>query len=352
MIEKSLRELSWDATEEEYRKRKYLSYSLLAEFWREGPGAIKKWLDGEKEESRYLTSGSILDKVLFDGPKGVRERYGFISSQVNPPDSVKEILKSLCNAFGATKKNLSEISDSQILMAADMAEYQTRWKPETRVNKIREEGNTYYEELRRNTGKEIVTREEYENILEASKIISTHPFTSEWIGRTPLDPENTEFLDQVKFVESFPGIGPVKIMPDRLIVNHKDQTITPVDLKSTGKREEDFEEAVIKWGYYIQATLYSGVLRSIISRDNYFSGFTIQPFRFVVINLELKTPVTWEFRSNLNSNGFTTLGGRPLPGWKTLAQEAEWHIKNHEFGYSKLTHDSVGQRVISNLLPL
>ena len=59
---KSLKEISWQCTEEKYRKDPAISYSTLARFDREGFNNLGHLYD--KVESPSLTFGSVVDTLI------------------------------------------------------------------------------------------------------------------------------------------------------------------------------------------------------------------------------------------------------------------------------------------------
>lgn len=140
-------------------------------------------------------------------------------------------------------------------------------------------------------------------------------------------------------------------MFDRIIVDHDAKTIQPIDLKTSGKKEEKFELSALEWDYYIQASMYTQILLDVISEDEYFKDFTILPFKFVVINRFERTPMVWSYPfSRLNRNIIddqqTLLQKNGYKSWRELIKEAAWHIENNKFDYSYETYMSGGERTI------
>ena len=97
-----------------------------------------------------------------------------------------------------------------------------------------------------------------------------------------------EAFYQLKLKYNKNGLN-VRCMFDRVIVNHITKAIQPIDLKTTGKDEEEFENSFLAWSYWIQSNMYSEILKLIIEEDDYFKDFTILPFLFVVVNKNNKT---------------------------------------------------------------
>lgn len=80
-----------------------------------------------------------------------------------------------------------------------------------------------------------------------------------------------------------------------IIVDYEEKKIIPLDLKTSGSSEWDFQHSFEKWCYMIQARLYWRLLRANLLKDPYFKDFTLENYRFIVVNKNTLTPLVWEF---------------------------------------------------------
>lgn len=81
-----------------------------------------------------------------------------------------------------------------------------------------------------------------------------------------------------------------------IVVNYEKKKVYPIDLKtSLGCTEWDFEKNFKKWHYYIQARLYWRNIRVNMDVDDYFKDFTLEDYRFIIVNPKTLTPLVWEF---------------------------------------------------------
>ena len=80
-----------------------------------------------------------------------------------------------------------------------------------------------------------------------------------------------------------------------IIVDYEEKKIIPIDLKTSGSPEWDFQHSFEKWCYMIQARLYWRLLRANMLKDPYFKDFTLEPYRFIVVNKNTLTPLVWKF---------------------------------------------------------
>ena len=84
-------------------------------------------------------------------------------------------------------------------------------------------------------------------------------------------------------------------MLDEVIVDYEDKKVIPVDLKTSGKTEWNFEKSFEQFYYMHQARLYWRLLRANMNNDPYFKDFTLEDYRFIVINRKTLTPLVWKF---------------------------------------------------------
>lgn len=284
---KSIKELSWNVSEEEYRADSAYSYSIIAKFAREGFRKI-----GSLFESTPLTPslsfGSLLDSIISNN--GVPDNRFTLQEDIKYSGKMTAIVKTLVREYGNSCSTIKDIGYENIdKVAKEMDYYAHNRYNAIRVSKIRAEGEKLYERLRI-TGSIGVTQKDLDDAIACYRELKDNPYTSRYLMDYAND---TEAYHQIKFKSQYQGID-VKCMFDRLIVSHVDKVIIPVDYKIT-QDEDKFNESVFKWRYDIQARLYIYILKEVISKDEYFKDFTIAPFQFVVINRFNKTPLVWEF---------------------------------------------------------
>ena len=141
MNRKSLKEISWLVTEEEYRADSSLSYSTLARYEREGFNNLDKLFD--RVETPSLTFGSAVDSIITGGQEEFDERF-IVAEYPSTPDSIIKIVKSLFYQYGEDYRSLTSIPDESIIRETEFYSYQMNWKPETRAKVVKEKGADYY----------------------------------------------------------------------------------------------------------------------------------------------------------------------------------------------------------------
>ena len=343
MIKKSILELAWDVLEDVYRADPAASYSILAAFFREGPSIIPHLND--KKNTAALKRGSLVDTLLTDY-KEFDNKF-IISDITKPPETISQIVETLWNASDKVSNNLDKISDDTILTCANNYNLYPGYKETTRVTKVRDLGSEYFSLLALAEDKTIMSQFEYSQAIACVDTLKTHAYTREYFFDDPFN-EEVESYYQLKFKINNNDIA-FRIMLDRLIVDHKNKTIQPIDLKTTGKEEEKFDKSYIDWSYWIQSNAYSQVLQEIILQDEYFKDFTILPFKFIVINKDSLSPIVWTDYTNLLSADRIDQYGNVYPYWKTLYHKFIWHVEHQEYHYSYDTCKCGGNRELNSL---
>lgn len=290
MIMKSLKDISLQITEEEYRQDSALSYSVLAKYERGGFNSIPTLFD--KIESPSLLFGSLVDTLITGTPEEFDSRF-FVCDFPDIPDSIITIVKYLYNEYGNTHNDLLLISDKIIINATDIYKYQPNWKPETRAKVIKEKGEEYYNLLFLAGDKIIVSTKDYDDAVNAYNALKDSESTKFYfMPDNPFD--GIERSYQLKFKATLNNVD-YRCMFDLVLTDHKNKTIQPVDLKTSFKKEYDFYKSFIEWSYNIQCRLYVRILKEVIKNDEYFKDFTVLPYKDIVVCRTSLTPLVWDF---------------------------------------------------------
>lgn len=199
---KSLKDISLNITEEEYRQDPALSYSTLSRFQKTGFNNLDSLFD--KIESPSLTFGSAVDSIITGGEEEFNERF-FVADFPQLPDTLVTIVKALFDTFNRTNRTIESIDDQDVITIALLYNYQNNWKPETRAKVIKEKGSTYYKLLYLSQGKTLLSNDTYLEVLKAVDALKTSESTRNFFS--PSDPfSNVEKLYQLKFKATLDGI--------------------------------------------------------------------------------------------------------------------------------------------------
>lgn len=207
---KTLYDISWQVTEEEYRADPAYSYSTIAKFTREGFSKLNKLFD--KVESSSLTFGSMVDTLLTDGQEAFDNLF-LVATFPNISDNLVNISKYLYTNYGSKYKNIESIPDSILKRVGKEYDYYAADKyADYRVKKIKESCKEYYNLLFLAEGKTVVSSEEYQNTLESIEALKTDPYTK-WYFETDNPFDGIKRYYQLKFKGEYEGI-PLRIMAD------------------------------------------------------------------------------------------------------------------------------------------
>lgn len=282
---KSFKELSENITELEYRENGRFHYSDIAGYVRDGFSYLVK---PHKEESESLTFGSMVDCLVTEGPEVFDERY-CIAKEFNLSDNQKTAINDLL-VYGYD--NLSDIEPETINNI--LGQYYKN--PKTQFTKLLEDGSEYYKFLYENKDKTPVDYQMYQDAIDTANVLLSSPVTRSFFKS---DSDDIDIFHQLKFNGEYNGI-PITCMVDSLYVEHATKKIWPIDLKTTcANYEWEFPKSFVKYGYHLQARLYSYILRQVMNNDDFYKDYQLMDFVFVYVSRTNKNPLIWVFDENL-----------------------------------------------------
>lgn len=289
-IQKELKDISWLVPESTYRADPALSYSTLSRFEREGFNRLDHLFD--KISTQSLLEGSMVDCLITGSQEEFNELY-YVADFPSIGDKEKQIVDTLYDRLHESYEIFSYIPSETILMVINEFEFQKNWKNETRVRVLSERGAMYYN-LRVQAGnKTVVDRKTYDTIIAMVRALKTSASTQGYFAdNDPMSPVRRYY--QLKFKAKFEGVT-YRCMMDEVIVDYEGKRIIPIDLKTSGSLEWEFQHSFEKWCYMIQARLYWRLLKANLMNDPYFKDFILEDYRFIVVNKNSLTPLVWKF---------------------------------------------------------
>lgn len=322
---KSLKDISWNVTEQEYRQDPALSYSTLARYEREGFNNLDKLF--ERIESPSLTFGSAVDTLM----TGSEEEFNnlFMVAQLdNPPsDTLVTITKRLFDRWKDGFTSILDISDDDIISTIEDIQWNNHWLPKTRAKKIKEDCAAYYKLLYLSEGKTIISSMVYQDVINTVDKLKSSDATRFYFEQDNAFDDNIERLYQLKFKATFDGVD-YRCMSDLLLVIHDKKLVVPVDLKTSSKPEWDFHKSFKDWRYDLQARLYWQIIRDNMNRDPYYKDFELLDYRFIVVNKKTLTPLVWVFGQTKSTEDITTSNGTILRHPLVVGKELNGYLVN------------------------
>lgn len=133
----------------------------------------------------------------------------------------------------------------------------------------------------------VISKDEYESVTKAKELILANPFVQKYFFKT--DPLH-EILSQVAIFFDYMG-EECKGFLDGILIDHRNKTITPYDLKTTGKSVHEFASSYIQYGYYRQCAFYEIAIKSPESpvKPLLDRGYTLLDFKFIVVETKLSS---------------------------------------------------------------
>lgn len=335
--------------EKEYRSLCLNSYSSLKKYDLNRLAFYKEFILKDKlakdETTKDMIVGSLVHLLLlnpedFDN-KFVISTVGEIDKDANQPsyfawkiwektqqcldengDITREFLSIVEEAFSESKYNYK---GEEVRFKGKDLEYA--------LSKF--EGSDmelWYKQKRESVGKSLVSIQDIENAEKIVNELKSNPNTVDII--------NQETGNGVVVYNEWPiffehGNTQLKMMADKIIVDHNDKTIKPYDPKVTYE-VENFPYIYRKNYYYLQAALYDLGIRNWAKQEGW-SDYEIFPMGFIATHSfgQLQSLVYQLEAQDLQKgrDGFI-VSGRYYSGLNEILEGLNWHLESSEWGIS------------------
>lgn len=318
---KSLAKYASKMTESEYHQAPYWSHSAIARYAREGFASLNN-INRSITPTPAMEFGSLFDSILTRGKETLKE-YAVVDCTI--PDAEKKALDYIVSRTDKPHAKLEELSPEDLSTYCDECGYQTRWGYDARLKHLTPYSKYY--DIKR-TGRKPVSSDDWADAVEMANIFRKDPYLKTIFGTK--NSGDKEYLYQLKFfldykLDEFTTVK-LKFMPDLLVVDHKEKTVQPVDLKTSAMPAWGFKENFLRLRYDIEATLYADALRQVMDSTEEYKDYTILPYLFTDISRSDKVPVTFVYDqtdpSQQDGLSFSTEDKTyKYKGWKALLQE-------------------------------
>ena len=260
----------------------------------------KAYVDAkERQEARVESSeqhfvfGSLVDMMLTESKEDFDKKYAVIPDDTGVSETVSKIVKGVYDHLYDPEHPMSSLTDypEEILQYCNYEQYQAKWKDDTKITKIVSLGSQYFEVLKKCGTKTIITESEYAKAVNCVMALRSDKHTSKYCQKKSNDPD-IEIIDKHVVVFEHDSLE-FKGELDRIIVNHKKKTITPIDFKTTSKSVLNFENSFWHFRYDFQAAVYTlGLTKDKSDRlkGYYEDGYSFKPMLYIVVETFLKNP--------------------------------------------------------------
>jgi len=329
-------------TEKEYRMINMDSSSSLKEFSLDRKKYYKKYIIGdviEEEESRFSLMGKLVETLLLE-PEEFDNRFFLSSCLAAPTGLMLLFVEALCKITiqatdekGKLCRSFEEIArDAYSLSGFKISFDKVIEKFSGSNNEI------YYKEILqvREKGLSVATATDVsiaENIKEELRM----NFVTSTIVNC-IDSAQYTVYNQLQ-VEGYDVFGhSFKSMIDKIIIDHKNQTIQVYDLKCTWSVENFYEEYYLYRRAYIQAYLYYEACKHFISIVEELKDYKVLYPKFIVCDsTNYYNPLIYcldEVDMMESRDGFTHKG-KYYPGVYKIIEDLKWAKINNIWNISR-----------------
>lgn len=311
----------------DYNKVEALNQSFLKKL-SNGPRAITA---PEREETDSLRLGSLVDDMICDA-EIVAEKYATCTIKL-PSDTIVNIIDMIL--LSSDSEDLDQLDD-QILEACNYYQYQPRYKPETKLAKVKEEGTEYFN-FRKTTGNKVVVGPDMWLLAEEMKEALLNDRYTKYIFE-----EDPKLEAHYQFVATGEIEGELcKGKLDRIVINHEEKIIDIYDIKTTSDSINAFKTSYLKYRYDIQGEFYKKLVEQM------YPGYTVCNMIFVVCSYAYKPLEVRQFmmtnRDHWHAYAGYSLNHKQYKGIKQLIEDYKWYKENQEFDYSREHVEKQGQ---------
>lgn len=337
-------------TEAQYRAVTMDSSSSLKDFSQDRKKYYKKYILGEKVEDKDSSAanmGRIVETLLME-PHLFDDKFYMSSCTSTPTGLMLDFVEALYkHTRDATDENGIVTTPMNELLEAAYKDSGFKIKYEAVITKfIGSDAEIYYNEIRtvRSKNLTVINTTEVsvaEKIVEQLRINST---TAPIVNLT--NSSRYQIFDQMQ-VEGYIIDGhPFKSMLDKVVIDHKEKTIQPYDLKCTWSVENFYEEYYLYRRAYIQAYLYyHAMLHMANDPDSECYGYTVNYLQFIVCDsTNYYQPLIYTLDMNDMMDAYKGFvhKGRTYPGVGELIAALSWCVTSGTWTISHKNYLSNG----------
>lgn len=320
--------------ETSYRNLRGLNQSLLKKILSSPASFLKEQNRTEESAGEHFVFGSMVDDLLLS--KGSFEDKYYIMEEGSITDSFKSITQYVYD-YTLTDDSVWDLKDPKlepiILKAYQVYAYQARQKDETKLKNFREKCQTYYDSLISSKGKKIVAKEDYNKAVICVASLKSDEHTAKYISKDDTTEEwNHKVIEFT--VDGYKCKGEL----DKVFINHKEKTITPIDYKTTGTSVYSFNYDFWKFRYDFQAAFYfTGITKDPEVVALMEKGYLLKHFVYIVAEKEShNSPMIFRVPNaviQVGWHGGILSTGRKIEGVKQALARYDFHIRADKWDY-------------------
>lgn len=302
---------------------KYLSYSRLSDFDKNGPKVLLKRTN---PDNYGIKIGSIVDDLLLPLDNFEFEKE-YIISDIEKPSATSGKLIDI-----VLKQYLEVPDEKELLRICKVNSFWKTFKDEKKLEIFKDNKIIDYLKLHIKGSKaSIITTEEFNESKNLADILKSHEFSKNYF----IPVKGVDVYNQFGFIFKLEGIY-LRGSIDMIRIDHNKKTIQLIDLKTGAPSYSDFIKNYVKFRYYLQEAIY---MQSVSYIKDFFEihNYELLPFRFLYISRSEKIPITIEVPESWHYGGLNgfSIRGYKYKGLLELIDEVKWHFSNKEFELPK-----------------
>jgi hypothetical protein len=337
-------------TEAQYRAVLMDSSSSLKDFSQDRKKYYKKYFLGEKVEDKDSSAanmGRIVETLLME-PHLFDDKF-YMSSCISTPtglmldfvEALYRVTRDATDEAGIISREFTDI----LLDAYNLSGFKIKY--EAVIGKFYgSDAEIYYNEIRKVRTKNLTVVNTME-ISIAEKIVEQLRINSATAPIVNLfNSSRYEVIDQMQ-VEGYTIDGHLfKSMLDKVVIDHKEKTIQPYDLKCTWSVENFYEEYYLYRRAYIQAYLYFHAMIHLADNpDSPYYGYQVNYLQFIVCDsTNYYQPLIYTLDIDDMEDAYHgfTHKGRTYPGVGGLIAALKWCRETNTWNISHKNYLSNG----------
>jgi len=328
----------------DYHSVEAISRSMIWEMLKH-PKKMKALLEGRKETSHALKMGDAFDVMMFDNEKVLNERFHFM--QNDDPYAGKD---TGIGRFMSHMKDAAISTDNFNPIDHYFTAYQQagikRPGSEAIVAEFESTGGRRYVEELSSVGDKLSLDMKDFNMLTSMKYMLLASRLRHWFVRDIPEGQNRFKIsdkEEVIYQQAIYFNGS-KVLLDILYIDHESRCIRGIDLKTTSSDHKGLMGSIIKYGYFLQAAMYSLALEYYIQQNEELKDYSVDyGFSFVFVHKGDNAPLQVDMNADdvkrfIYKGG--TIGYTEYPPVTTMIDNAKWHIENDKWEYERAAYGS------------
>ena len=323
-------------TEKEYRAVKLDSSSSLKEFSMDRKKYYKRYVLGEKteeSESQASLMGRLVETILLE-PSEVENRFHLSACLSAPTGLMLAFVEAL---YKHTIEN-KELDFEEIARMA-YTDSGFKIKFDAVITKFaKSDAELYYKEIImvRTKGLSVITLNDLENAEKIVNELKTNFATQHIVN---LENDKRYSVSNQFAVEGYKVEGHTfKSLFDKLVIDHKEETIQVYDLKCVWSVEGFYEDYYLYRRAYIQAYLYHKAAQYVVEMNEDLKNYSVLYPKFIVCDsINYMNPLVYTLDSSdyLKALEGFEHKGKYYPGVREIIKDLDWAIVNDMWNISR-----------------